>query len=48
MIFIVNCETCVKFNTKCCPYPLHAKDGSKKEHEACESYSFDGNEDNES
>lgn len=41
MIFTVNCETCVKFITNNCPYLIHAKDGSKKEHESCESYSFD-------
>lgn len=48
MILIVNCESCVKFNKAECPHPIHAKDGSKKEHEACESYSFDEKEDNES
>ena len=41
MIFIVNCEACTKFNTECCPHPLYAKDGTKNEHEVCESYSFD-------
>ena len=41
MIYIVSCETCVKFNIECFPCPLHAKDATKQEHEACEFYSFE-------
>ena len=45
MIYVVNCESCVKFNTTNCPYPLHAKKAGKIEHEACEKYSFDREDD---